>query len=48
VAPPTWLPVILSMNALKSPPFSGEGHVRFVVPTLSRPWNPPPERMLLE
>ena len=48
VAPPTWLPVILSINALTSLPLSGEGHVRFAVPTLSLPWNPPPEMMLLE
>jgi hypothetical protein len=29
-------------------PLSGEGHVRFVVPTLSPPCTPPPETMLLE
>jgi hypothetical protein len=40
--------VILSINALISLPLSGKGHVRFVAPTLSLPWNPPPETMLLE
>src|SRR5215208_6219626 len=40
VAPPTWLPVILSIKALTSLPSYGEGHVRFAVPTLSQPWNP--------
>jgi hypothetical protein len=29
--------VILSINALISPPLSGEGHVSFVLPTLSLP-----------
>src|SRR5215210_3893880 len=48
VAPPTWLPVTLSMKALMSLPFHGEGHVRIVVPTLSPPCNPAPETMLLE
>ena len=48
VAPPTWLPVILSIKALISLPSSREGHVRFAVPTLSQPWNPLPETMLLE
>jgi len=48
VAPPTWLPVILSIKALISLLSSREGHVRFGVPTLSPPWNPPPETMLLE
>ena len=48
VAPPTWPPVILSMKVLKYLPFSGEDHVRIAVPTLSPPWNPPPETMLLE
>jgi hypothetical protein len=47
VAPPAWLPVIPSIKALISLPFSGEGHVRIAVPTLSPPWNPP-ETMLLE
>jgi hypothetical protein len=40
--------VILSMNVLTSLPSCGEGHARFAVPTLSLPWNPPPETMLLE
>ena len=40
VAPPTWLPVILSIKALISLPSSREGYVRFAMPTLSQPWNP--------
>ena len=48
VAPPTWLPVILSIKALISLPSYGDGQMRFAVLTLSPPWNPPPETMLLE
>ena len=48
VAPPTWLPVILSIKALISLPFSREGHMSFAVPTPSPPWNPPRVTMLLE
>ena len=43
VAPPTWPPVILSIKVLISLPFSGEDHVLIAVPTLSPPWNAPPE-----
>jgi len=35
--PPTWPPVILSIKALISLPFSGEDPVRSAVPTLSPP-----------
>jgi hypothetical protein len=48
VAPPTWLPVILSIKVLTSLTSCGEGHVRFAVPTLSLPWKPPRVSMLLE
>src|SRR5215218_2617136 len=48
VAPPTWPPVILSIKVLTSLPLSVEGHVRFAATTLSLPWKPPPETMLLE
>jgi hypothetical protein len=37
VVPPTWPPVILSIKALISLPFSGEDPVRLAVPTLSPP-----------
>jgi hypothetical protein len=37
VVPPTWPPVILSIKALISLPFSGESHALFAIPTLSLP-----------